>query len=152
MNQTVTGVVAVAIEFKVSPPGPPLTYLGVADGLMPGIRILGDASPVPALSLTLLCAHALECILKAYLSRSGDDSCVLEPRVRHNLNTLWSMARDAGLDLPADPPQWVSLLGNLHGHPYYLRYSNGINCLVLPPQAQMVAGLSELLSMVRNKL
>ena len=148
----VIGVGAGSIEITVLPPGPPRTYLGVADGLMPGIRILGDASPVPALPLTMLCAHALECILKAYLSRSGDDSCVRKADVRHNLNKLWSMARDAGLDLPADLPQWVSLLGNLHGRPYYLRYSTGVHGLVLPPQAQMVVDLSELLNAVRIKL
>lgn len=148
----VIAVAAGTIEISVLPPGPPRTYFGIAEGLMPGILILGGASPVPALPLTMLCAHALECILKAYLSRSGNDSRIRKADVRHNLITLWSMAQTEGLDLPTDPPQWVSLLSNLHGQPYYLRYSTGVHGLVLPPPAQMVAGLSELLNVVRIKL
>lgn len=148
----IIGVGANTVEHTAHPPRPPWTYFGIAEGLLPGIYILSDASPAPALPLTMLCAHALECILKAYLSRHGDDSSVRKPDVRHNLNKLWSMARAEGLDLPANPPQWANLLGNLHYHPYYLRYSTGVHGQALPPQAQMVAGISELLNAVQIKL
>ena len=29
--------------------------------------------------------------------------------------------------MPTTPPSWVKMLGELHAHPYYLRYATGVN-------------------------
>lgn len=147
----VVGTGAVTLEISIRPAGPPHTYLGIANGLMPGIRLLA-ASPLPALPLTMLCAHALECVLKAFLSRSGDDSGVLKPNVRHNLSALWTLAHRDGLAATAEPPQWAASLSDLHAAPYYLRYSTGVHGLALPNQSEMAAGVSALLEQVRASL
>ncbi len=140
------------LEITVAPPGPPRTYLGIANALVPGIRVLAESAPVPALPLTLLCAHALECVLKACLSRNGDDSPVKQAKVRHNLNLLWVMAFEDGLEISQTPPSWADLLSNLHGWPYYLRYATGVPGLVLPPPREVVSGLLHMLDQVRAKI
>jgi hypothetical protein len=148
----VLGVGAATLEISVAPPGPPRTYFGVAEGLMPGIRILGTSSPEGALALTLLCGHTLECILKAYLSRDGKDARVRRNGVQHNLRELWLMARGDGLDLAEAIPPWLEILSNLHGAPFFLRYSTEINALHLPPQTEMLAGVSRLFDAVCSRI
>jgi hypothetical protein len=56
------------------PPKPPLTYLGAAQSFLPGIEALASAPLSTAVSLAFLSAQCVECALKAYLSRSGDDA------------------------------------------------------------------------------
>lgn len=152
MNQ-VTGSAAVTLApVTVLPAGPSHTYLGVATNFVPAIRMLAQASPSPALPLAMLCAHTLECILKAYLSRDGDDRAVKTPDVRHNLTALWSLAGAQGLDLPTVPPEWVLCLSGLHASPYYLRYSTGVHGIVSPAAEPMASELAALLEHVRGKL
>lgn len=136
----------------VRPPGPPDTYLGVATHLLPDIEFLANKSPPSGIGLPMLCAHALECILKAYLSRGGNDKHVREPQVRHNLAKLWSMASADGLRIPSDPIGWVKQLSLLHDGPYYLRYATNVNGIVSPAPALMIADLSDLLEMVRSQI
>lgn len=149
----VTGTAEIALApVRVLPAGPPHTYIGIASGLLPGIRILANAASPPALPLTMLCAHMLECVLKAYVSRSGDDSRVKQADVRHSLNALWCLAHSVGFAVPATPPDWVASLSGLHESPYYLRYSTGVHGLVLPPTEPMVSELAALLEQVRSQL
>ena len=42
---------------------PPHTHFGVAESLMPGVKILAAASSVPAFALAFVAAHVLECLL-----------------------------------------------------------------------------------------
>jgi hypothetical protein len=100
----------------------------------------------------MVSAHALECILKAFLSRSGDDSRVKQSDVRHNLNALWSLAHSEGLDIPGQPPQWVASLSHLHDAPYYLRYSTGVHGIVTPAPEPMLGELAALIEQVRGQL
>jgi hypothetical protein len=121
--------------------------------MLQGARVLVASEPVPAVALSLLCAHALECTLKAYLSRSGDDSRLTGgPRLRHNLTALWSLAETEGLEVPTPAPDWLATLSGLHNKPYYLRYSTGVNGLVLPKPEPMVEGVSVLLAVVNRRI
>ena len=120
--------------------------------MLPGVRILADASPLPALPLAMISAHVLECILKAYLSRSGDDRRLRQSDVRHNLEALWSLARADGLNVQSQPPQWVAGLSQLHDSPYYLRYSTGVHGIVSPAPEPMATELAALIVQVQSQL
>lgn len=149
----VTASVAITLEpLRVHPPAPPYTYLGIAENFLPGIRSLACATPSAPLPLAMLCAHALECILKAYLSRSGDDACVRKKDLRHNISGLWSLAYSEGLLVEQIPPDWARCLGQLHDSPYHLRYSTGVHGMSTPASEPMVTALGWLLEQVRAQL
>lgn len=151
--EPITGSAPVTLPpIQVVPPGPPHTYLGIAYSMLPGVRVLAAAVPLPALPLAMVSAHVLECTLKAYLSRSGDDARVKHRKVRHNLNVLWSMAHADGLTIPCSPPQWADCLSHLHNSPYYLRYSTGVHILSTPAPEPMTSELAALLEQVRRQL
>jgi hypothetical protein len=149
----ITGTVSVTEQpDTIAPPALPHTYFGVAQSLMPGVKILAGASPLPAHALSLVAAHVLECLLKAYLSRDGSDASVKRKSVRHNLNALWAMAFKQGLRIPEAPPSWVDGLSGLHKSPFYLRYSTGVHGIVSPGAEPMTSELVELLEVVRVQL
>ena len=137
---------------RILPAGPPHTYLGIAYAMLPGVRVLAGATPLPALPLAMLSSHILECGLKAYLSRSGDDSRVKQQRIRHNLNELWALASSEGLSIPTQPPQWADCLSHLHKPPYFLRYSTGVHGISTPAPEPMVTELAAILEQVRCQL
>lgn len=130
-------------------PAPPHTYLGVAHSMVKGVRTLADTALASGLALALVAGHVLECALKAYLSRNGDDSAVKRPKVRHNLAALWSMAHSQGLQVPLEMPGWVAILSQGHGHPYHLRYSEGVHGIMLPNAEPMATELQALLNLVQ---
>ena len=136
----------------IAPAGPPHTYFGVARGMMPGVHALSAAPLVSSLALALVAAHVLECLLKAYLSRGGSDASVRAPAVRHNLAALWEMAAADGLSIPPTPPHWAQRLSEVHGSPYYLRYSTGVHGIVLPGAEPMVTEMEALLECVQTRL
>ena len=137
---------------SIAPAAPPDTYFGVAQSMMPGVKVLATASPSSPLALSLVAAHVLECLLKAYLSRDGSDAALKDRDVRHNLNALWAMAFAQGLRVPESPPHWVDCLSGLHDSPYYLRYSTGVHGIVSPGAEPMTSELSALLEVVRAQL
>ena len=139
-------------DMTIAPAAPPYTYLGIAQAMIGGVRVLASASPTFALALALVAAHVLECTLKAYLSRSGSDVAVRAPAVRHNLAALWAMAHADGLLVPNTPPSWVSMLSGLHNSPYYLRYSTGIHGMSSPAAEPMTSELSALIALVQGSL
>ena len=148
-----TGTLSITLPpLRILPAGPPHTYLGIAYAMLPGVGILAAASPLPALPLAMVSAHVLECILKAYLSRSGDDRQVKQRDVRHNLNALWSLAHADGLSIQSQPPQWVDCLSHLHDSPYYLRYSTGAHGISTPAPEPMTTELALLIEQVRSQL
>lgn len=137
----------------VAPAAPPYTYLGVAEGLMPGVAALACSPSPSALASALLCAHVLECLLKAYLSKvRGTDAALKGKGIRHNLTGLWSLAVSEGLAVSLAAPAWVQQLSHLHNAPYYLRYSTGVHGIVLPALEPMTSELSALLGTVRAKV
>lgn len=149
----ITGKASINLEpVTIAPAAPPHTYFGVAQGLMPGVKVLAAASPTPALALALVAAHVLECLLKAYISRDGSDTALKEAKVRHNLNALWALAFAQGLRAQEPPPSWVDCLSGLHNTPYYLRYSTGVHGVVLPGVEPMTSELEALLEIVRGQL
>ncbi|MGH7930762.1 MAG: hypothetical protein ACREQV_23570, partial [Candidatus Binatia bacterium] len=120
-NKVITGTMSATLgDVTVAPPGPPHTYFGVAQQLLPAVTTLANA-PASAWALALLCAHMLECLLKAYLSRGGSDTHLKQQQIRHNLDRLWRQAGVEGLPVHAEPPDWVARLSALHNTPYYLR-------------------------------
>jgi hypothetical protein len=131
---------------------PPHTYFGVAQSMMPGVKVLAVASPPSPLALALVAAHILECLLKAYLSRNGSDAALMDPNVRHDLNALWPMAFVQGLRVPQSPPSWVDCLSGLHKSPYYVRYSTGVHGIVSPGAEPMTSELAALVGIVREQL
>lgn len=151
--EPITGTLSVILEpVTIAPAAPPHTYLGVANSMFAGVTVLAAASPPPALPLSFLCAHTLECILKAFLSRSGDDTRLKQPGIRHDLNKLWVLASTEGFQIPNSPPPWIDCLSTLHAFPYYLRYSTGVHGIVSPPSALMVSDLAALLQQVRQQI
>lgn len=149
----VIGTLSVTLPaIRVEPAGPPHTYQGIAFAMLPGVRVLAAASPLPALPLAMVSAHVLECTLKAYLSRSGDDRSVKANGVRHNLNALWSLAHSDGLQIQSQPPQWVACLSQLHDSPYFLRYSTGVHSISTPAPEPMTTELSALVEQVQRQL
>lgn len=149
MTNSISGKGSVELPpLGVLPAKPPHTYLGIAYAMLPGVRILADASPLPALPLALVCAHTLECALKAHLSKSGDDSRVRKSDVRHNLTALWNLSFSSGLNIQEDPPGWVACLSHIHNSPYYLRYSTGVHSIQTPAPEPMATELAALVDQV----
>jgi hypothetical protein len=136
----------------IDPARPPHTYLGVAANLLPGVRILASSDERPAIPMAMLSAHALECILKGYISRSGGDSSVRKPDVQHYLNALWSRAVADGLHVSPKPPEWVNRLSDLHDRPFYLRYSEKVHGIVSPAPEPMATELAAILEQVQNQV
>lgn len=136
----------------IAPAVPPYTYFGVAQSMLPGVKILALASPTSPLSLAFVAAHVLECLLKAYLSRDGSDAPLKKRDVCHDLNALWAMAFTQGLRIEQSPPHWVDRLSGLHKTPYHLRYSEGVHGIVLPSVDPMTSELAALLEIVRSQL
>ncbi|UJW82708.1 hypothetical protein [Hydrogenophaga sp. SL48] len=139
-------------SLQIVHPKPPDTYLGVAYGMIGGAHTLATQSS-SRLALALVSAHVLECTLKAFISRNGDDSKLKkEFEIRHNLEHLWDLARIEGLPISQQLPVWALSLAAIHGHPYHLRYSYGINGLQLPDAEPMVAELQALLDLVQEQV
>jgi HEPN domain-containing protein len=117
-----------------------------------GAQILGASNSGNAISLAFVSAQAAECALKAYLSRSGDDTRLKDRRLRHDLVALWALSIAEGLAVNAAPPNWLLQLGHLHAYPYHLRYSTGVNGLVTPATQPMVGELVALVEQVASQI
>lgn len=131
--------------------GPRQTYLGTARSLLCGVRPLADAGRDAANALAFLAAHVAECALKAYLSRAGDDKPLKASKIRHNLKALWHRAHSEGLAIDANPPAWLLNLAELHDSPFFLRYSTGVNGLLLPAAEPMATELAALVGLVAKQ-
>ena len=153
--QPITVTVAITEEPDfVAPPDTVSSSFGVAENLMPGVQLLGRSPVSASFALAFLCAHALECLLKAYLSKAGlSDASLRNHATRHNLNALWASAASQGLRIQATPPDWVTCLSGLHGPPsYFLRYATGVHAIVSPGAEPMVSELLTILEVVREQL
>ena len=134
---------------------PPHTYLGVARAMMPGAIFLATKPEVSPRAFALVSAHVLECLLKAYLTRSGSDQAnkaVTKPNIRHDLEKLWSKASGEGLAVDTAPPCLVTRLNETHASPYRLRYSTGVNGIVLPSTELTLNGLVEVSKLVDSSM
>lgn len=106
------------------------SFLTVADNLLLGAMVLEAAPPTcPPHALAMLCAHSLECILKAYIVRSDHPEVLKWARKEggHDIEQLWNKALLEGLIIESPIPDWAQRLGGLHGSPFILRYARGTN-------------------------
>jgi hypothetical protein len=137
---------------SILPPGPPHTYLGMARHFLIGAQALGKSDSATAIALAFVSAQATECALKAFLSRTGDDSRLRHRSVRHDLAALWGMAVEEGLAVSPVPPDWLQRLAHLHAAPYYIRYSTGIHGMTTPGAQPMLEELARLLAQVAKQV
>ena len=101
-------------------------YLVVARDLLQGVEALSIMTKLPPRSCSLIAAHALECILKAFLWHKGKRKEIRQSKIQHNLVALWGMAyKEGSLGIPQVPPDWVTILSIGHGPNFYFRYQEG---------------------------
>lgn len=108
-------------------------YMVVARDLLQSVEVLSTVNNVSPRGCALIAAHALECLLKAFLSHKGKSSKYRENGFhqemnKHNLKALWKMAYDENtLNIIESPPDWVEILSVGHGPEFYFRYQEGKN-------------------------
>ena len=128
-------------------------YIIVARDLLQGVEALSPIKNIHPRSCALIAAHALECILKAYLWHRGKKEEIVKHDVRHDIVALWNMAyKEKTLGIPKAEPDWVNILGLGHRRRYYLRYQKGEQGVVhggqYPELIPMAAELRKLYEMV----
>jgi hypothetical protein len=142
MTNIISGTGAsVAGAATVAPVTVPDAHLAIAQQLLIGARVLAGG-PNCAVSLAFVCAHAAECLFKAFLSWKGvPETNLKDHNIRHDLVALHAMAVAKGLAIAPNPPSWLALLSDLHKTPFQLRYPVGLNGFVLPASQPMLADL-----------
>ena len=131
------------------------SYMIVARDLLQGVEALSTFPPnVSSRGCALIAAHALECVLKAFLWHKGKKKEVRAPDVQHDLVALWNMAyKEKGLSIPQVPPDWVTILSSGHGPNFYFRYQEGKGKTVVhggqtPALIPMAVALKNLIEMI----
>ena len=119
----------------------------MSSGLKP-LAATGGDTLVP---LTFLSAQVVECALKAYLSRTGNDARLKKPSIRHNLTDLWTLAVSEGLAISQPPPSWLGVLASMHKPPYAIRYPVG-SFQFLPAAEPMATEILELVQAIETTL
>lgn len=129
-------------------------YMIVARDLLQGVEALSALPNVSPRGCALIAAHALECVLKAFLWHKGKKKEIRERDVQHDLVALWNMAyKEKGLNIPEVPPDWITILSSGHGPNFYLRYQEGKGKTVVhggqtPALIPMAVELKNLIEMV----
>lgn len=123
MNTCSIDITIPALAFKEL--RPPFTYFVVAYKMLAGTKVLVASTPIQEQPLALLCVRTLECSLKAFITRNGDDSKVKKIGDYHDLVLFWSEAEKDGLCISKYHPDWVTILSEIHKAPYALRYLGG---------------------------
>ena len=129
-------------------------YMIVARDLLRGVEVLSSLTNIAPRSCALIAAHALECVLKAFLWHKGKGTEIRGPKVQHNLIALWKMAyEEEGISIPEVPPDWVTILSSGHGPNFYFRYQKGQEKTVVhggqtPALIPMANALKNLIKMV----
>jgi hypothetical protein len=138
----------------VAPATPSRSHFGVAENLIPAARYLVAGPPAVSPALAFLCAHILECLLKAYLLKAGvSEKKLKKSGQNHALTVFWMEAVALGLPLSQTPPPWAENLDRLHKGPnYYLRYSKGVHAISVPAHEPMISELTQILEVVRARL
>jgi hypothetical protein len=125
------------------------SYLTAARRLCSGVEVLAKGTAASALACSLLAARALECALKAYLSGIGFTiNRLTHPPFGDNLENLWIEAATRGLNVPARPPKWCSILNQEHGVEFPFRNPAGLHGMQFPALLPMASDLMELVAAV----
>lgn len=153
-HETVGSLTTTLPSVGITPVTPTAAYFGVAQALMPGAQLLASSPSTSPIAQSLLSAHILECLCKAFLSKHGGatEAELRKAKLRHNLTALWQLASQRGLSISPSPRAWVECLTGLHDSPYFLRYAPGVHDPVLPNLKEMSAELTTLLETVRESI
>jgi len=134
---------------SIGPLRPAHGYLAAARALLPALHVLARSSEDVTVARALLASHALECALKSYLAHAGvAERDLRDQSRRHNLETLWREAANAGLALQQPAPPWCITLNTLHDSPFHLRYPLRVHGLVLPGSEPLTAELQSVVDTV----
>jgi hypothetical protein len=153
MMEKITGSAHIRLEpVSISKVTPVEAFLGVAESLMPGMQLLINTPPFYAIPITLLAGHILECLLKAFLSKTDVSEANLK-KFGHDLNKLWQEAANRKFPIPSVLPPWAKRLSELHGFPYRLRYNScRVHGITLPNSQELSSELTKLLETVRREI
>jgi hypothetical protein len=139
------------IPIQIAPVTPTAAFLGAAESTLEGVRVLAAADRIPAVAITLLGGHSLECALKSFLAKSGlSDKALSKPPFGHDVIRLWTEAASRGLAIPSSPPDWVAQLARVYSAPHVARYPMGVHALVLPNSQALAGGVEALVKQVRT--
>jgi hypothetical protein len=123
-------------------------YFTAARSLLDGARLPAIPDPGARWARALVCAFALEGLLKAYLAHRGHGN-LKDQSIRHDLGALWALARSDGLALPHPDPAWLDTLSSHHGAPRFIfRYATGVNAVQLPAPEPMVSDLEAIAALI----
>ncbi len=137
----------------VGPVRPQDSYFGVANSILPAVNLLALSDAPVSIPLSILTAHALECLLKAAIVKTTrNESELSQSPLRHNLMKLWERAVACNLDLPSVPYDWVETLSRLHDSPYVLRFAPKVMGIVTPNSKAMGTGLQYIFDVVQTFL
>lgn len=101
-------------------------YLVVARDLLQGVEALSIMTKLPPRSCSLIAAHALECILKAFLWHKGKRKKIRQSKIQHNLVALWGhgiQGRRSWYSTSTARLGYHISIG--HGPNFYFRYQEG---------------------------
>ncbi len=125
------------------PPPSAQQYMKVVDGLLPGIKLLAAGEHLDVgHSLAMLCGHALECALKAYVAHATSAKTAKDQG--HDIAKLWQLATESRF-AECPMPDWVAKLHGLHSD-YSVRYLDvdmGIVWPMTQPTVDQLIKLSE---------
>jgi hypothetical protein len=130
----------------------PREYRTVAGEFLAALELLADQPGMASSAWVCLAAQALECTLKAYITRLGLPAPAR--RQDHDLINLWSSAVNASaaaakkISLEARPPEWCVMLNALHDHPFPHRYPAAEGLTATTERAQLARTLRALLAEV----
>jgi hypothetical protein len=136
--------------FFIKPPNYIDGYMIVVRDLLPGIEALSTLPNINSRSCTLIAAHTLECVLKAFLCHKNKADKKIGG---HKITKLWNDAYKENLSIPEIPPDWVRILDAGHGPNFYFRYQEGakdtiVNGGARPELIPMTKELKKLIEMV----
>lgn len=130
----------------------PKQYRDHAAEFLSVLELLNAEEGVPLSAWVYLAAQALDCTLKAYITKLGVPA---PTRVQsRDLINLWSTAVNASgtapckVSLAARPPEWCVLLNVFHDHPFVDNYSGVYGLAVRTEREQLARALRKLLGEV----
>jgi len=134
------------------PPSPPRTCLGLAQSLLPALKLLARAKRPNTHATCLLAAHVLECVLNACLCGGHREMPRSQRTGAENLLTLWHIARQRQRLPQAAAQEWVKLLSAVHRDPNCQLYATRVHLSFAPSVEPMVTKLARLVEAVGETL